>query len=77
MGTEHWDFILFNETWRTAVSEMWEIAEGHIFARSGHDQPSHGVGVLVHKRWGKHIKQFQGVSARLAALHIRRGSFKL
>eukprot|EP00959_Pyramimonas_sp_CCMP1952_P112439 2350998-Pyramimonas_sp.AAC.1 len=48
-----------------------------MFAGSGNESRSHGVAILSHKRWSKRVLEFQAISARIAALSIRKGKLRL
>ena len=44
-----WHVIAINETWRTHKRELWITKhEQHVFAGSGHDKATRGVGFLIH-----------------------------
>eukprot|EP00959_Pyramimonas_sp_CCMP1952_P269782 5640090-Pyramimonas_sp.AAC.1 len=60
--------MLASWTWRTQPKELWTTVEGHTFAGSGNDRRCHGVAILLHKRWSRHIFELQAISARLATM---------
>jgi hypothetical protein len=72
-----WDIVTLNETMRTTTEESWVTEGEHLFLGSGYTEHTRGVAILVHRRWRKHVKQFQAISERVAAVDIQRGKFKI
>lgn len=50
LGNQHWDVLVFSETWREEQSEAWTIPEGHTWFGSGGSKGQRGVGFLLHQR---------------------------
>ena len=42
LQNDHWDAIMLSETWRKHEKELWETADGHLFAAAGHDTEGRG-----------------------------------
>ena len=68
---EEWDFVMVNETWRTEKEKHWTTEDEHIFAGAGHDSGRKGVGILLHKRWGKNVTRFKPVSERICISDVK------
>ena len=52
LGEVQWDVIVFTETWREEVQEIFETKYGHTWFGSGGVRGGKGVGILVNSRWG-------------------------
>ena len=65
-----WDAILISETWRASNAEIWETQHGHRFMGSGKFENKHGVGILVNKKWRRHIKWTDYISERAISTSI-------
>eukprot|EP00973_Karenia_brevis_P010049 1361015-Karenia_brevis.AAC.1 len=63
MGSDNWDVIMFNETWRTQREEDEELLEGHRWLGSGGALKQgalggkHGVGLLINARWATSVQR--------------------
>ena len=73
----HWHVIALNETWRKQPRELWTTQQHHVFAGSGHDSNSRGVGFLIHKSITSNIQNFHGVDERIAYIDIHIRTTKL
>lgn len=72
------DVIAINETWRTTKHELWTTQQGHhLFAGSGNDTNTRGVGFLIHSRWKNKLQRFAPVNERLAYIDIDIYKWKL
>ena len=59
------NFVLLNETWRTEQEEFWITEQDHLFAGCGHPSGRRGVGILLYKRWRKHVIAFKPITERM------------
>ena len=50
--------------------EIWETQQGHIFMGTGKFENKHGVGILVNKKWRKHINSTDYISERAISTSI-------
>jgi exonuclease III len=66
-----WDMVMLSETWRSQLEEYWITEQDHIFAGVGHDSGRRGVGILLHKRWRKHVLGFTPISERLCYIDVK------
>ena len=69
LGEQHWDLIIFSETWRGDRDEAFKIDQGHFWFGSGGTRGRCGVGFLLHSRWNHSF--FRPISERCACLGIR------
>ena len=73
-----WHVITINETWRMHRRELFKTKDDHhIFAGSGHNEPTRGVGFLIHKSYSHCIRNFNAVDERIAYVDIIVNSCKL
>eukprot|EP00973_Karenia_brevis_P077585 10781249-Karenia_brevis.AAC.1 len=75
-GTQ-WDAIFFNETWREYKSESDTLHNNCMWFGSGGTSGKHGVGILLHRSWGKFVQSWRAVSERLGVLEINARSLRL
>eukprot|EP00959_Pyramimonas_sp_CCMP1952_P212011 4436982-Pyramimonas_sp.AAC.1 len=73
LGNQHWDVLVFVETWREQKVESWDTKRGHRWFGSGGTRRSRGVAFLLHQRWVH--ESFQPLSDRAATLDIQINSF--
>ena len=59
-----WDAILLNETWRHEQAELGETHHRHIFMGSGKFDNTHGVGIMLSKRWRQRIIDTEYINER-------------
>ena len=71
LGHVRWGAVTINETRRSSMEENIEWGSRHMWFGSGGAGCKHGVGVVLHKRWAKHVIRFQAISPRLAALDVQ------
>ena len=69
LGEQHWDLLIFSETWRDSRDEAFRTDDGHFWFGSGGTKGRCGVGFLLHSRW-RHTF-FQPISERCASLGVR------
>ena len=62
---------------RTKKTEIWSTKGGHMLLGSGHDLPTRGVAILVHKKWKPYIKKFYPMNERIAYVDITKKKFRL
>ena len=67
--------ILISERWRASNAEIWETQQGHIFMESGNFE-KHGVGILVNKKWWKHMNWTDYISERANCRSIGKHDFQ-
>ena len=65
-----WDAILVSESWSASNAEIWESQQGHMFMGSGKVENKHGIGILVNKKWRKHINWTDYISERAITTSI-------
>ena len=70
-----WDVIIFTETWREPVREVFVTDFGRTWFGSGGVRGARGVGILLNKRWS--YKSFTAISSRVCALDLRLGNHPL
>ena len=51
LGRRRWDAVIFTETWRSEIREIFVTEYGHRWFGSGGTHGAKGVAVLLHKRW--------------------------
>jgi len=69
LGDQHWDLLVFTETWRADGEEAFDTEHGHSWFGSGGTRGRCGVGFLLHSRWRHNY--FKPLNERCAALGIR------
>ena len=68
----------YQETWRVHRRELFKTKDDHhIFAGSGHNEPTRGVGFLIDKSYSHCIRNFNAVDERIAYVDIIVNSWKL
>ena len=60
-----------NETWREETEECWITEGGHTFMGAGWQGNSRGMGILLHRRWAKRIKNTTHVTERLITADVK------
>ena len=69
LGDQHWDLLVFSETWRADKNEAFITQHGHAWFGSGGTRGQRGIGFLLHSRWQHSF--FKPLSERCAVIGIR------
>jgi len=62
---------------RAIKEEQWVTEDDHLFVGSGGTSSKHGVAILIHKKWKRHVVQFRPINERVAYVDVERGKFKI
>ena len=65
-----WDAVLLSETWRQDKAEKWETHHKHIFMGAGRYDNTHGVGIMLNKKWRQRVIDSEYINERAISTTI-------